>query len=185
MVVGKEETAGIEGELACQSGSFQAAVSHAFTTLLDFRDGSAGQTITAKPYGYGSDINHWAANITKLRFAWRPVEKLRFTGSLRVFWGFPGSDDFRQYANAQYYSGGTGAFENFVTDPARYNPYDAIQLRLNLGVIYELSKHFTVGLHGYNLLGWLDQDFNNRLFVYSSQARSEAVGGALTLSCKF
>jgi iron complex outermembrane receptor protein len=185
MVVGKEETVGVEGELAYQSGSFQAAVSHAFTTLLDFRDGSPGQTITAEPYGYGSDINHWAANMTKLRFAWQPVDKLRFTGSLRVFWGFPGSDDFRQYANAQYYSGNTGAFENFVTDPARYNPYDNIQLRLNLGVIYEFSKHFTVALHGYNLLGWVDRNFNNRLFVYSAQARSEAVGGALTLSCKF
>ena len=28
-----------------------------------------------------------------------------------------------------------------------------------------------VFLHGYNLLGWVDRDLNNRLYIYSSAAR--------------
>ncbi|HXG46584.1 MAG TPA: TonB-dependent receptor, partial [Methylomirabilota bacterium] len=185
-LVGRENTVGVEGELAYQSPSFRLGFSHGFTTLLNFYDGSPGQAITAEPYGYGSDLNHWSAHITKLHATWRPVDKLRLSGSLRVFWGFPGSDDFRRYSNDAYYNGtASGVQETFATDPAGYNPYDQIQLRLNLGLSYDLTKHLTLGLHGYNLLGLIDGDFNNRLFVYSAQARREAPGGALTLTAKF
>lgn len=185
-VVGEEDVIGVEGELAFQSSSFRLALSHGYTTLLNFSDGSPEQAITAEPYGYGSDLNHWSAHITKLHAIWAPIKKLHLSGSLRVFWGFPGSDDFRRYSNDAYATGTfTGVQESFVTDPAGYNPYNKVQLRLNLGATYDISKNFTVGLHGYNLLGLVDDDFNNRLYVFSSQARREAVSVALSVTARF
>ena len=185
-VVGVEDTVGVEVETEYRTDSFSVGLSHGYTTLLDFSDPSPNQAITARPYGYGSDLNHWSAHITKVQWSYRPIDRLRLTGSLRVFWNFPGSQDYLNYANAGYYgTPSNGALDNFVTDPTSYNPYNHIQLRLNLGVTYEVSKQLKVAVHGYNLLGLVDGSYNNRLYVFSTAARQDAVAGALSVTYKF
>jgi outer membrane receptor protein involved in Fe transport len=184
--VGEADIVGLELEANYKIKNFQLGLSHGFSKLVDFRNsvqGIEGQAITAAPYGFGNDLNHWSTHITKLHFTYKPVPKLSLTGSLRVFWGWPGYKDYTDYAN----SVGTDSSGNpleFLRNPS-YNPYDKIQARLNLGAIYEVNPHLTVGVHGYNLLGLFDGHLNDRFIMFSSSAQQDAVAVALTLSYKF
>ena len=184
--VGDADVAGMELEAAYQSKTFRLGLSHGISQLVDFRNsvqGIEGQAISSQPYGFGNDLNHWSTHITKLHFTYQPVPKLSFFGSLRVFWGWPGYKAYTDYAN----SVGTdniGDPLEFLRDP-KYNPYDKIQARLNLGATYEVNKHLTAGVHGYNLLGLFDSHLNDRFIMFSSSAQQEAAAVAFTLSYKF
>ncbi|MBI3716037.1 MAG: TonB-dependent receptor [Betaproteobacteria bacterium] len=179
-MLGTENTVGVEAELAYQSSRLRAGLSHGYTTLLSLQNPSAGQTLSAEPFGYGSAINHWSEHITKLQLTYMPVPPLHLHASARVLWNFAGSSDFLQFANT-----GAPGFEGFRTDPTGYDPYKQILVRLNLGASYDFGKHITLAAHGYNLLGLVNGTLNNRGFVYGAFQRQEAVAAALTLTAKF
>jgi outer membrane receptor protein involved in Fe transport len=184
--VGDANIVGVELEAAYQSKAFQLGISQGYSQLVGFQNsvqGIEGQAITAEPYGYGHDLNHWSTYITKMHFAWQPVEKLRFSGSLRVFWGWPGFKDYTDYANSQGVDSEGDPLE-FLRSP-NYNPYDQIQARLNLGLNYEVNPHLAVGVHGYNLLGLFDGHLNDRFVMFSSSAQQDSVAVMFTASCKF
>jgi outer membrane receptor protein involved in Fe transport len=184
--VGDAYIAGAELEATYQSKNLRVGLSHGFSQLIDFRNsvqGIEGQAITSQPYGFGHDLNHWSTHITKLHLSYQPTPKLRFFGSLRVFWGWPGYKAYTDYAN----NAGTnedGDPLEFLRDP-RYNPYDKIQARLNLGATYDVNNHLTVGVHGYNVLGLFDSHLNDRFVMFSSSAQRDATAVAVTLSYKF
>ena len=184
--VGDADVAGVELEAAYQSKHWRVGLSHGISQLVDFREsvqGIEGQAISSQPYGFGHDLNHWSTHITKLHFTYQPVSKLSFSGSLRVFWGWPGYKSYTDYAN----SVGTDNVGNpleFLRDP-NYNPYDKIQARLNLGATYDVNNHLSVGVHGYNLLGIFDSHLNDRFIMFSSSAQQDAPAVAFTLSYKF
>jgi outer membrane receptor protein involved in Fe transport len=184
--VGTETIMGGEVEVDYQSGPFQVGLSHGYSKLVSFHtsaSGIEGQAISAQPYGFGHDLNHWSTHITKLQFTYQPVRKLRFAGSLRIFWGWPGFKDYTDYANSVGVDSGGDPLE-FLRD-ANYNPYNRIQARLNLGATYTISKHWSAGVHGYNLLGLIDGRLNDRFIMFSSSAVREAPAVAVTLSGKF
>jgi iron complex outermembrane receptor protein len=184
--VGDADVAGVELEAAYQSKTFRLGLSHGFSQLVDFRNsvqGIEGQAITSQPYGFGHDLNHWSTHITKLHVTYQPVPKLSFFGSLRVFWGWPGSKAYTDYANSVGTDDAGNPLE-FLRDP-KYNPYDKIQARLDLGATYEVNKHLTAGVHGYNILGLFDSHLNDRFIMFSSSAQQDAVALAFTLSYKF
>ncbi|HEX4263650.1 MAG TPA: TonB-dependent receptor [Verrucomicrobiae bacterium] len=184
--VGDADIAGVELEADYQSKNFRLGLSHGVSQLVDFRNsvgGIEGQAITSQPYGFGHDLNQWSTQITKLHFAYQPLPKLSLTGSLRIFWGWPGYKAYTDYAN------GVGTDANgdpleFLRDP-KYDPYDKIQARLNLGVTYQFNQHLSAGVHGYNLLGLFDSHLNDRFIMFSSSAQQDATAVAMTLSYKF
>lgn len=184
--VGEAYVAGLELEAAYQSKTFRFGISHGISKLVDFRDsaqGIEGQAITSQPYGFGHDLNHWSTHITKVHFTYQPISKLSFSGSLRVFWGWPGFKSYTDYANSVGVDG-NGDPLDFLRNP-NYNPYDKIQARLNLGVNYQVNKHLSAGVHGYNLLGLFDSHLNDRFVMFSSSAQQDAAAVACTLSYKF
>jgi len=54
-----------------------------------------------------------------------------------------------------------------------------------VGATYDLNDNVNIGAYGYNLLGFIDPHFNDRLIAFSSTAQREAIAAAVTLSCKF
>jgi hypothetical protein len=48
----------------------------------------------------------------------------------------------------------------------------------------DVNKQFTAGIHGYNLLGLIDEHLNDRFIVFSSSAQEDAVAVMFTLSAK-
>lgn len=184
--VGDADIAGVELELSYHTRQFQLGLSHSISKLVAFRNsvqGTEAQAITSEPYGFGHDLNQWSTQITKLYFTYRPVDPLRISGSLRVFWGWPGWKDYTDYANSVGVDS-SGDPLDFLRS-SNYNPYDDVQARLNLGATYDVSKHLTVGLHGYNLLGLADAHLNDRFIMFSSSAQQDPVAVAMTLSYKF
>ena len=184
--VGDADIVGLELELAYHGRTFQLGLSHGISQLVDFRNsvqGIEGQAITAEPYGFGHDLTHWSTQISKLNFTWRPVDRFRLSGSLRIFWGWPGWKDYTDYANNQGVDG-NGDPLDFLRS-SNYNPYDGVQARLNLGATYDVNKHLTLGLHGYNLLGLFGSHLNDRFIMFSSSAQQDPVAVAMTLSYKF
>ncbi|HWD93659.1 MAG TPA: TonB-dependent receptor [Verrucomicrobiae bacterium] len=184
--VGDADIAGVELEADYQSKKFRLGISHGISQLVAFRNsvmGVEGQAITSEPYGFGHDLNQWSTQITKLHVTYQPIPKLSLTGSLRIFWGWPGSKAYTDYAN----SVGTDADGDpleFLRDP-RYDPYDDVQARLNLGATYQFNDHLSAGVHGYNLLGLFDSHLNDRFIMFSSSAQQDATAVAVTLSYKF
>jgi outer membrane receptor protein involved in Fe transport len=184
--VGDEDIAGFELMADYRTRVFQLSLSHAFSKLVDFRNsvgGIEGQAITSQPYGFGNDLNHWSTQVSKVRFTYRPIDKLRFTGSLRVFWGWPGFKDYTDYANSVGVDS-TGTPLEFLRDPT-YNPYSQIQARLNLGLIYDITSKVTASIHGDNLLGLANGNLNNRFIIFSSSAQQDPVSVIGSLSVKF
>ncbi len=184
--VGDEDVAGFELQAMYRSKSFDLGVSHSFSKLVAFRNsvgGIEGQAITAAPYGFGNDLNQWSTQISKLHFTYRPIDKLRLTGSLRVFWGWPGYRDYTAYANSVGVDSAGTPLE-FLRDPT-YDPYNQIQARLNLGLIYDFTRNLSASVHGYNLLGLFNGHLNDRFIMFSSSAQQDAPAIAFSLSCKF
>lgn len=183
---GNVDIVGAELELSYHARHFQAGLSHGFSQLVDFRNavqGTEAQAISSEPYGFGHDVNHWSTHITKLNFTYRPVDRFRFTGSLRVFWGWPGWESYTAYANSIGVDSSGDPLD--FRRQSGYNPYDGVQARLNLGAIYDVNKHLSLGLHGYNLLGLADPHLNDRFIMFSSSAQQDPVGVMMTVSCKF
>lgn len=183
--LGTEDTVGGELEVAWQTPRFRLSASHGITQLLKFEHPSANQTITASPYGFGTDLNHWSTHISKVTANYRPIDTLRFYGSLRIFWGWPGWAEYKDYINSIFYATGASPNDSFATEPAGYNPYKDLQARLNLGVSYDVTPHVTVGVHGYNLLGLFEGSLNNRFLLFSSNARQDPVSAMLSVSVKW
>lgn len=183
---GDADIVGVELQLMYHSEKFQGGLSHSISKLVAFRNsvqGTEAQAISSDPYGFGHDLNHWTTHITKLFFTYRPVDRFRLSGSLRVFWGWPGWKAYTDYANSIHDDSGGDPLD-FLRQPG-YNPYGEIQARLNLGATYDVNKHLTLGLHGYNLLGLADAHLNDRFIMFSSSAQQDPVAVAVTLSYKF
>ena len=59
-------------------------------------------------------------------------------------------------------------------------------VRLDFGVHYKATDNMTVRLNAYNLMGWIDKDYNKiNEFQRSSHYQNEATAFALTLNYKF
>lgn len=178
--IGELQTFGLEIELAYQTKTVDLSFSHNFTKLIDFdlRRETQAQNLTAEPYGYGRDLANWSNHITKLSASYEFSRRWSASGSLRVYWGYPGGQDLADYHDKEL--GRSNVFLPVYDDGAdrAFGP----SVFLNLGVEYEPIEKLSVALHACNVLGLFDDDLNKRNhFQRTTQYRQEARSLALTL----
>ncbi|NRB39457.1 MAG: TonB-dependent receptor [Pseudomonadales bacterium] len=177
VLVGEQTQWGLELEFNQQLGDFSFFFSHAYTKLLDFKLIGGDTLITAKPFGFGNDLASWSNHISKLTANYSLTDRWSFNGSLRYYWGFQGSQDFRDKYIAD---GATGRVD------ADWEEGYGKQVFLNMGSRYQLSDNTNVQLNLYNVLGWIDKDLNKRHVTDSwGFYRSEAAAFVLSLSMDF
>ena len=160
-VVATQKEWGFELEAAYHTDKTRLAISHGYTKLyaFDLMPG-AWSNVSAMGWGYGDDLSRWSNHITKITARHKLDDQWTADGSLRVYWGFPGHEDFTNYIHDTYLSGG---WPDTLAAPGwersyRTSPY------LNLGLQYEVSKSLTCRLDGYYLLGMFNEDFNKRIY---------------------
>ncbi|NQZ60560.1 MAG: hypothetical protein HRT88_24190 [Lentisphaeraceae bacterium] len=178
--VGDYEYCGTELELKYQSKKLLVLFSHNYSQLINLRldDRNQSQRVSAEPQGYGNDFNRISPHNSKIFLSYDINEKTALYSSMMIQWGFPGSKSFAdsnnegdQAVNAPRTDGRNDAF--------RGNYY------LNTGASYQLSKKATIKLDLYNILGWLDEDYNKVNYVRSSEYRLNAPALALTFNYSF
>jgi len=168
---------GSEFEMTYEKGPHLISLSHSFTKLIDIAKADGNQYIAAEAYGYGNDLNTWSNHISKLSYRWQLNNNWRFSASARIYWGFPGAKDYGDYHNAE----GDAARLGYEDDSAFKGSYF-----INAGLHYKFSDNCNIRLNAYNILGWIDKDYNKRSYIKRfSDYRSEAASVALELSYKF
>ncbi len=96
--VGTQKDCGFELEASYHTEKTRLTLSHGYTKLLAFNlEPGASTYETAKPYGYGNDLDNWSNNITKLTAQQKLDDKWTLNGSFRMYWGFPGTKDYNKY----------------------------------------------------------------------------------------
>ena len=176
-LVGRQTQWGAEVDLSQRFDVFSISFSHAYSKLLDFELIGGDTLITAKPYGFGDDLANWSNHISKLTADYSPTARLKLTSSLRYYWGYQGSEDFRD----KYVSDGA---TNRVA--ANWSEGYAEQVFLNMGSSYQINDATNIQLNLYNILGWADKTLNKRYVADSwGGYRSEAAAFALSLHVKF
>lgn len=174
-LLGNQMQGGAELEMELRLKRHLLNFSQAYTKLIDFQLYGTSTTITAEPFGYGNDLADWATHSSKLRYTYRPNQKLSFTSTFRAFWGYDGSRDFRD----KFFDEGR-PFVNENWEKAYKGQY-----YLNTGMRYAAPKHLKFSLDFYNLLGIFDKDLNKRIYRGSKgDYRSEAVavGGGVAFN---
>lgn len=175
--VGTQRQWGLEFEATYRAEKTRVLFSHGYTKLYDF-DLLEGQTTltTAKPYGFGSDLANWSNHVSKVVARRDLGEGWSSDGSLRVYWGFPGRQDFDRYR--------ASLTSHPVVQPDWEKTYRS-NVYLNLGLQYQPRKNLTARLDGYNLLGIFDRDLNKRNYYDAGSYRSHAPAIALWLIYQF
>jgi len=174
--------AGIEFVVDYKSEAWRIDFSHSFTALQNF-DASDGvaQKISASQYGYGNDLSQWSNHITKLSATWGGSHaSWQLNGSLRVFWDYPGSEDFINWSNQ------SGTSDSAAQTTPGYSDSTGTSVFLDLGARYRFSENSAIDFRGYNLFGLIDEKCNKRLYVINvGDYRVEAVSYAVNYTYKF
>lgn len=155
--VGRQKEWGIELEATYQADKARLSFSHGFTKLLDFDliDGRTTLT-TAEPYGYGKDLANWSNHVTKLVAQYPFNDQWKMDGSLRIYWGFPGTKHMQDYDSVR------GGDINYPVIESNWKKATRGNYYLNLGLQYQPNEQLTLRLDGYNLLGLFEKDLNKR-----------------------
>lgn len=176
VLVGTQKQWGVELEFEKQVGLYLLTLSHAYSKLIDFDLKGQSTLITAEPFGFGNDIANWSNHITKAMIAYQLGDRLQLSSSLRYYWGFPGSEDYRD----KYVADGASS-----VDADWEQGYDK-QVFLNFGANYHLGEESSIRIDLYNVLGWIDKDYNKRAVTDSwGFYRSEAAAFALSFTTNF
>jgi len=186
VVQGRNQPVGVlslwggEFEFSYEQSGHKLSLSHSYSKLLDIKQSNDSQYITAQAYGYGDDLNTWSSHISKLFYRWAFDPTWMFTASARIYWGFQGAEDWADYNN-----------EDPSGDQPRYGYDDkgsaySGNYYVNAGLHKAISDKMDVSFNAYNVLGWVDKDYNKRNYIKrSSDYRSEAAAVAVNLSYRF
>ena len=185
--IGNVKSYGLEVEFSYKRDDLEFYISHSYTKMYNFslKDSSIiMQNVSASAYGYGNDFANWNDHITKVRFNYHINKKLKWTNSLRIFWGMDGAQDmadynkdlnlplYEQYILPYYDDGHTTAFGESIY--------------LNTAFIYNVTKQMVLSLNAYNILGLINEDYNKRnFFQTTSQYRDMAPSLSVGLEYKF
>jgi iron complex outermembrane receptor protein len=178
ILTGEQKQWGFEFEFDKQIGNHQLSFSHSFTKLIDFELSSptSNTLISAKPYGFGDDLNAWSNHTSKLRYNYSINEQFTVNASLRIYWGFPGVRDYWDKYNDDGLT---------LMDPDWEKGAEE-QIFLNIGGNYQVNSNIKVALNFYNVLGLVDKDYNKRLYYNSyGDYRSESESAVLSLTAIF
>jgi iron complex outermembrane receptor protein len=173
--LGEQKHWGLEVEAKYIKGKLDLGLSHGYTKLIDFDlEPGSSTVLTAEPLGFGDDLANWSNHITKLQAVYTIDPKWRVNGSARIYWGYPGAKDLAD-SNAPY-----------ARDPGYDDPYDPSYF-INLGLEHKPNKNLTVRVDGSNLMGFIDDKYNKRLygFDFGSSYRSQAASVIFSLRYTF
>jgi iron complex outermembrane receptor protein len=177
--LGHFQIVGGELDLSYRTKTTRFTLSEGVSTLL-YASVPAGapavsQGISAAPYGFGNDLANWAPSITKIAITHDFTKKWSGSASVVYYSGFPGGQDYANYAAtiASPPGGVPLSNPNYSTS---YGP----NLYLNLGMEYRASEHLTFRLDGYNLAALWDPTLSKRNYIlrtseFSVQPASLAV----------
>lgn len=174
-----------EFELGYRKEKWRWDFNHSLTKLIesDEKDSVDPSQISVEAKGKGDDLAHWANHISKLMISHQSTSKFSWNTSLVVYWGFPGSEDRAEYNSFERPDG--PATRAFIDDES-YDKAFGPNVYLNAGSQYDINKNTTVRLDFYNILGWVDIDYNKRNYRdLSDTYRSEAPAIGLSFSHKF
>jgi outer membrane receptor protein involved in Fe transport len=175
---------GFELEAAYHTERTRLAISHGFTKLYGFNlEPGAWANVSAMGWDYGDDLGRWSTQITKITAQHKLDDQWTLDSSMRVYWGFPGCEDFTRYMHEAYAAGDT--WPDSLAADGWERTYRASSY-LNLGLQYEASKNLTCRLDGYYLLGIFDEDLNKRIYGGNNTTyRSHAPALAASLVYRF
>ena len=134
---------------------------------------------------FGPHLANWSPHLTKL-YVVREIDCCwSASGSLRIYWAFPGARDLTEYNNYLLASTGTPSAGLGLSDPG-YDKAFGGNYYLDFGLERKIRDRSAVRLDLYNVLGWLDQDLNKRNYLNRlSEYRSEAAALALTARLEY
>lgn len=180
--VGNLKLFGVDFETAYKINNVKLTAIHSVSKMTDFTTDLSSQYVSAKPYGFGSNVIYNVNNLTKFIVEYQPTDRWNLNSSLRIGWGSPGAEDWIDYRNS-IRNGGDLSADDAITKSG-YDPYNTT-VRFNLGTTYKITDALSLGLHGYNLLGAFNKDLNQRMIFIFSSTRNEPVAGTVTLDYKF
>ena len=157
--VGSFKSYGLELEGQYHADNYRAIFSHSFTKLnnVTFAEGTTTTELTASPNGYGTDFANWPNHMSKLNVEYDVSDKLLWTNSMVVVWGYPGGLDYAWYIDSlddtRFDAKGSDAF-----DPSFF---------WNMGLEYKHSENTTFRVDAYNILGWFEKDAGKRKFGFT------------------
>jgi iron complex outermembrane receptor protein len=178
ILTGEQKQWGLELEFEKRIDNHQLNFSHSYTKLIDFElsTPTSNTLISAKPYGFGDDLNAWSNHTSKVRYSYHLNEQINFNASLRVYWGFPGVSDYWD----KYNDDGLTLMDTDWEKGAEE------QVFLNVGGNYQINQSIKVAINFYNILGVFDEDYNKRLYYNSyGDYRSESEDVVLSLTATF
>ncbi len=178
---------GIELEGKYVDQQWDLRFSHAYTKLNDFHvEPGRSQKLSVAHKGYGNDLSNWSNNITKLAAAWQLNDDWRVTGDVRIFWGYEGAKQTTLETNDKRDASDDGNTSSTALSDRGYTDSFDEAIFVDLGVHYQLVENGTLSLHGYNLLGLVDDKYNKRMYLINvSNYRSDAPAVALNYSHSF
>jgi len=183
-VVGTQEFWGAELEALYSTDKWQVQLSHSYVHLVDFELESQdiSQVLTADPYGHGEDLAMWSNHITKLYAKYTIDPKYSADASLVAYWGFPGAEDMAKYQETLWIADGY----EVARDPDYDDPWGP-SIFLSMGLEYKPSDDLALRFDAYNLLGWIDNEYNKKIFIGASSStyRSSAPAFGVSLRYKF
>ncbi len=185
--VGNLQTWGFEIEATYKTERARFTASHGFTTVYDFSDTlNSDYPPTMADRGYRRELVAWSRDVTKFTGQYKLTDKLQLDGSLRIYWGFPGQEDYATYLRQTKWVEGAGGWGSWAYDPSSDETTD-ISAFLNLGLQYKPTEDLTIRVDGYNLLGMFDIALNKRLLAYDPlyPADARACAPALGVSLKY
>ncbi len=185
--VGNLITWGFEAEIMYKTDKTRFSVSHALTKQYDFDDTGASSfppSVSERDKGYGNDLAAWSNHSTKFNLRQKLTDKLTFDSSLRIYWGFPGQEEYANWVKNTKWPG----WGNWCYDAEHDDTFGPTAF-LNLGLEYKPSENLSVRVDGYNLLGIFDIDLNRRFMVwdnlYPADSRTSAPALGVSLKYKF
>jgi outer membrane receptor protein involved in Fe transport len=195
--VGQMRSYGIELEGMYKKGKNEVILSHSYTRMYKFNPVITGngtvespyhyisQSFTSAPgfYGddtyYGNELAYWSDHQTKLVVRRQIDDKLSVDGSLRIIWGYPGAKWYDKYYRDM-------AWNNwgwYIPKPS--SSIFSGNMKLDLGLTYAFSKDFELRVDGYNLLGLIDDDYNQNLIINGLNVSARSSAPALGVSLKY
>ncbi|MBP7548402.1 MAG: TonB-dependent receptor [Corallincola sp.] len=170
---------GLELTAAWSNDQFDLSGSHAWTKLDDFTQApGASQKISVAHLGYGNELSNWSDNITKLVLGWQLAPQWRLSGSVRVFWDYEGAREVTRQTNDARAASTIGRSSSTALSDPGYDDSFEEAIFVDLGVHYQLPGSGQLAVHGYNLLGLVDERYNKRMYlinVQNYQAEATAV----------
>ena len=180
LLVGNQQQFGFEIETQRKWKRVRLTLNHAYTQLekFEFIDG-ADTLITAAEFGFGNDLNNWSDHITKLVINYDLTDSWNINGSLRIYWGFPGTEDMAEYVSRL--SAEQASRTNLNLDEQFEE-----QIFLNFGTHYRFNERTSLAANLYNVMGFIDDKYNKRIFTSKNNGyRAEAPAFAISLKTKF